>query len=91
MADDSYSSQSEFSIDDDPELSDYEDDDTLLGQRAIASIKARSAVDKIESKKKLEKLRDVANAPSTDTARKYWHVLFKVFARETLEIHKRSE
>jgi len=42
-----------------------------IGRKAIASILEKSVVDRIESKKKVKKLRDVANAPSTALHRRY--------------------
>ena len=75
----------------DIEISDQESDGPRVGRKAIASILEKSVVDRIESKKKVKKLRDVSNAPSTAIHRQYWHELFKQFAQHTLHIDSRPE
>ncbi|EXJ57123.1 hypothetical protein A1O7_07467 [Cladophialophora yegresii CBS 114405] len=83
MADDSEGSS-------DIEFSDEETQNPRIGRKAIESILEKSAVDRIESKKKLEKLRDVASAPSTAIHREYWLVLFEQYAQSTLHINRRQ-
>ncbi len=75
----------------DIEFSDQEPKSSRVGQRAIASIIKKSAVDRIESKKKTKQLTDVANAPGTDRHRTYWFKLFNTFAQHTLQIDHRPK
>ena len=75
----------------DVELSDEEHTGPVVGRKAIASILEKSVVDRIESKRKLKKLQDAANAPGTAINRRYWLALFKNFAQHTLNINKRAE
>jgi acetate kinase len=66
---------------------EFSDQDSDTPRKAIASILEKSVEDRIESKKKVKKLRhDVANAPSTGLHRQYWHELFKQFAQHSLHI-----
>jgi hypothetical protein len=74
----------------DIDISDQENE-APRGRKAIASILEQSVVDRIESKKKVKRLRDVANTPSTTIHRQYWHELFKQFAEHTLHISSRPE
>ena len=75
----------------DLELSDQENGNSRIGRKAIISIVQKSVVDRIDSKKKVKKLRDVANAPSTAWHRQYWYELFRQFAHHTLHIDNRPK
>lgn len=75
----------------DIELSDEENTGSRIGRTAILSIVQSSVADRVASKKKVKKLRDVAIAPSTAYARQYWYELFKPFAEHTLQINKRPK
>ncbi len=75
----------------DIEITDEEDNGPRIGRKAIQSILEKSVVDRIESKRKLKKLKHVANAPSTAIHRQYWYELFKHFSQHTLHIDSRPE
>ncbi|KIV90268.1 hypothetical protein PV10_07589 [Exophiala mesophila] len=68
-----------------------EDSGPIVSRKTITSILEKSVVDRIESKKKIKKLQDAANAPSTAIHRRYWLTLFKQFAQATLNINKRLD
>ena len=75
----------------DIDVSDDIDHRSSIGTRAINSIIQRSAIERIESKNVVKKLRDIANIPSTQIHRDYWHELFKNFATHTLKIECRPK
>lgn len=75
----------------DLDFSAAEDDGRRIGRRAIASIVQQSTADRVQSKKTVKTLKDVGNAPSTTTARRYWLELFRHFAQETLRLDARAK
>jgi hypothetical protein len=68
-----------------------ENNASRIGSRAMASMTERSALDRIESKRTIKTLQDVAGAPGTIITRRYWYTLFMHFARVTLNLDSRPK